>query len=110
MMTGTSGRAAFAFGKSLEAAHAGHVDVGQDQNQGFACGIADALQGAIRRLRKIHFEAVVAQIAPELLAKQHLDIGLVVNNENKEAHEFAPDLLGAALRGSVTLNSVNSPG
>jgi len=50
-----------------------------------AGGVADALQGASRRLRKIHPEAVVAQVAPKLLAKQHLDIGLVVNNENKRA-------------------------
>jgi hypothetical protein len=35
---------------------------------------------ASRRLCKIHLEAVVAQVAPKLLAKQHLDIGLVVNN------------------------------
>ena len=31
-------------------------------------------------LSKIHPEAVVAQVAPELLAKQHLDIRLVVDN------------------------------
>jgi hypothetical protein len=86
MMTGTSGRAAF------------------------ARSVPDAMQGAIRRLCKIHREAIVTQIAPELLAKQHLDIGLIVNNENKEAHEFVPALLVAALRGSITLNSVNSSG
>jgi hypothetical protein len=34
-------------------------------------------------LRKIHREAAVADVASELLAKQHLNIGFVVNDENK---------------------------
>jgi hypothetical protein len=48
--------------------------------------VANPLKGTIPRLSKIHLKAVVAQVAPELLTKQHLDIGLVVNNENKEVH------------------------
>jgi hypothetical protein len=36
-----------------------------------------------------------------LLTKQHLDIGLVVNNKNKEAHEFTPALLRARLCAEV---------
>ncbi len=32
-------------------------------------------------MRKLHREAVGAQIAPELLPKQHLDIGLVIDHE-----------------------------
>jgi hypothetical protein len=61
-------------------------------------------------LGKIHLEAIIAQVAPELLAKPHLDIRLVVNNENKEAHKFAAALLSVALRGRMILNSANSPG
>ena len=56
--------------------------------------VTDQFKRAVCRLRKIHREAAVADVASELLAKQHLDIGLVVNNENKEAHEFTPALLG----------------
>ena len=36
-----------------------------------------------RRAREIHREPGHAQIAAELLAKQVLDIGLVVNDENE---------------------------
>src|SRR5712671_3175876 len=39
-----------------------------------------------------------------------LNIGFVVNNKNKQAHLSAPALLVAAMRGRMTLNSVNSPG
>ena len=42
--------------------------------------------------------------------KQHFNIGFVVNNENKKAYLSAPALLVAAMRGRMTLNSVNSPG
>ena len=72
-------------------------------------GVADALKGAVRRLGKFHRESTGAKIAPKLLAKQHLDIRFVVNDENEEAHMFAPALLAVAARGRITLNSVNSP-
>ena len=55
--------------------------------------VADPLKRAVRRLGKIHREAAGADIAPELLAKQHLNIGFVVNDENKQAHVSAPALL-----------------
>jgi hypothetical protein len=42
-MIGTSGRIAFALGK-FKAAHARHVDVGQDQDEGSVARLADALQ------------------------------------------------------------------
>src|SRR5258705_9862419 len=60
--------------------------------------------------RTIHREAAGAEVAPKLLAKQILDIGFVINDKNKEAHLSAPGLLGAAIRGRIILNSVNSPG
>ena len=49
-------------------------------------GVADALQRRGGRLRKFHREAAGAEIAPELLAEQQLDIGLVVDDENEQAH------------------------
>ena len=51
-----------------------------------SAGIGDALQRRGGGLRKLHREAPGAQIAPELLAEQHLDIGLIVNHENEQAH------------------------
>src|SRR5215470_12685325 len=48
---------------------------------------------------------------PELLAKQHLNVRLIVNHENEELHVDAPCLpMAAALRGRVMRNTVNSPG
>jgi len=56
------------------------------------------LKGSVRRLREIHREAAGAKVAPELLAKQHLDIRFVIDNENEEAHLFPPALLAVASR------------
>jgi hypothetical protein len=55
-------------------------------------------------------QAADAKVAPELPAKQYLDIRFVVDDENEEAHIFAPALLAVAARGRMTLNSVNSTG
>jgi hypothetical protein len=49
-------------------------------------------QGGIRRLGKIHRVAAGAELAPELLAKKHLDITFVVDDENKETHVLSPAL------------------
>jgi hypothetical protein len=49
-------------------------------------GIGDPRQRVRRRNRKIHHEALRAQIPPELLAEQRLDVGLVVNHKNQNAH------------------------
>jgi len=59
------------------------------------------LKGAIRRLGKIHREAAGAEVAPELLAKKHLNIRFVVDDENKETH-----MLGPALRGALDISLI----
>ena len=46
---------------------------------------ADALKCHGADWRKFHGEAAGAQIAPELLAEQRLDIRLIVNHENEQA-------------------------
>jgi len=79
-MTGTSGR--FRLRQKLKSAHSGHVDVGQDQNQRCARGVADTLQGAISGLSKIHRKAAGAEVAPKLLAKQIFDI--VIRRQRQE--------------------------
>ena len=43
-------------------------------------------------MRKFHRETAGAEIMPKLLAKQHLNIRLVVNHENEEGHARAPGL------------------
>jgi hypothetical protein len=60
-------------------------------------------------LGKLHGEPASAQIAPELLAKQYLDIGFVVDHEDEQAHGWLPDF-NAATRGTIILNSVTGLG
>src|ERR1700677_5398801 len=63
------------------------------------------------RLCKLHRELIVAEITPELLAEQNLDIRLIINHENEHVHCRSPDVtMVATLRGRIILNSVNSPG
>src|SRR6266403_975659 len=96
--------------QKLKTGHSRHVDVGKDQDQRCPRRITDQPKRAVCRLGKIHCEAVGAEIASKLLSKQHLNIGFVVNNENEQAHLSAPALLVGAMRGRMTLNSLNSPG
>src|SRR5262245_41882863 len=47
----------------------------------------------------------------ELLAKQHLNVRLIIDHQNEEVHVDASCLpMAAALRGRVTRNAVYSPG
>jgi hypothetical protein len=41
-------------------------------------------------LGKFHGEAASAEITPEVLAKQHLNVWLVIHYENKERHALPP--------------------
>ena len=110
-MTGTSGRSRLGLGQQFKTAHPRHVDVGQDQDERHARRIGNALKRHGAGLGKLHREAAGAEIAPELLAEQHLDVGLVINHENEQVHARSPDLaMVAAARGRTILNSVNSPG
>ena len=108
MMTGTSGRAAARLRQHFEPAHAGHVDVGEDQDQRRVLGRG----GAFRAPRPRYCANSMAKraerhFAPELLAEQIGDVGLVVDDENQRAHWTAPGLAGApcAARGSWMVNS-----
>src|SRR5208282_1940504 len=63
------------------------------------------------RLGKLHGEPASAKVAPELLAKQNLDIRLIIDHENEQVHARSPDLIrDAPARCSTILNSVNEPG
>src|ERR1700738_1229682 len=108
-MIGTSGRRAFALGRSSRPLIPGML-MSDRIRMPVAC-IGDALKCHWGGLRKFHCEAVRAEVAPELLAKQHFDIRLIVNHENERVHARSPDLIRAVpARGRMMLNSVNSPG
>src|SRR5262249_39958178 len=86
-------------GQKLKPAHSRHVDIGQDQYERSIARIADTLQRDGSGLREFHGKATGAEIASKMLPKQHLNIGLVVDNENKKFHAGAPVLASiAALR------------
>src|SRR5213080_1975865 len=67
------------------------------------------LQRRRRRHREFQREAAGADIAPELLAEQGFDIGLVVDDENINAQfRLRYQVFAAIARGSVNMNSVNT--
>src|SRR6266481_3674334 len=95
----------------LEPAHAGHVDVGQDQDQRRVGNVRGAGKCCRRRRDEFHREASGAQVAPKLLTEQGFDIGLVIDDEDVNAQFETPVCAcAAAVRGSVIMNSVNTPG
>src|SRR6476660_1248082 len=98
-MTGTSGLAALAFGKSSRPVIPGMLMSERIRINDAPAASLIQFKRAVCRLRKIHREAAVADVASELLVKQRLNIGLVVNNKNKQAHLSAPALLVVAMRG-----------
>ena len=111
MITGTSGRSRAHLRQHFQPAHAGHVDVGQDQDQRRIANFSGARQRRRRRRRKFHREASGLDIAPELLAEQGFDVGLVIDDEDVNAQFVPPaSACAAAVRGSVMMNSVNAPG
>ena len=81
------------FGQKLKAGHPRHIDVRQDEDQRDALRVADALQRCRSRLGKFHHKPAAAEVAPKLLAKQHLNVWLVVDHENKQTHARPPALV-----------------
>ena len=112
MMTGTSGRRALALGKSSRPLIPGMLMSERIKMRRPVACISDALKCHGGGLRKLHREAVSAEVAPELLAEQHLDIRLIVNHENEQVHACVlPIWQGMPpARGRTIRNSVNSPG
>jgi hypothetical protein len=111
MMIGTSGRAAFALGRSSSPLIPGMLMSDRIRISERSPASAIALKGHGSGLRKFHREPASAEIAPELLAEQNLDIWLVIDPENEKVHACPPDFIrGAPVRGRTILTSVNSPG
>ena len=86
MMTGTSGRAAFAFGSSSRPLIPGMLMSDRIRISDAPPDVGDALERRDGGLRELHREAPGADVLPELLPEQQLDVGLVVDNEDQQAH------------------------
>jgi hypothetical protein len=57
-----------------------------DKNQRLGACISDVLKCGGSGLRKFHCEPPITKITPKVLAKQSLDIRLVVRHENEQTH------------------------
>src|SRR4029077_13836140 len=64
-----------------------------------------------RRGGEFHLETAGAQVAPELLPEQRLDVRLVIDDQDVKVHVLPPEVPPAGMtRGRVMMNSVNTPG
>jgi len=60
-------------------------------------------------LGKFNNESASAEVTPKLLAKQHLNIGLVINHENEHTHACPLDFPSdPAVQRKTSLNSMIS--
>jgi hypothetical protein len=48
------------------------------------------LKRHVAGLGKFHPKSTVAQVTPELLPKQHLDVRLIIDHEDKKIHRCVP--------------------
>ena len=86
MMTGTSGRISLTFGSISSPVMPGMLMSDRIRISDCSMGAGDARQRVGGRMGEIHHEALRAQIAPELLAKQFLNIGLVIDHKDQYVH------------------------
>ena len=86
MMTGTSGRAARAFGNSSRPLIPGMLMSERIKIREALPTLVMRWSAALAGLRKLHQEATRFQVVPEPLPEQQLDIGFIVNNQNEDAH------------------------
>jgi hypothetical protein len=85
MMTGASGSQRLHFRQHFEPGHARHVDVGEDEDQRVFRSARNLYERIGRGHRKLHSQAPGTQVPTEMLAKQRLDVGLVVGHQNQDA-------------------------
>src|SRR4029450_9523606 len=84
------GSSGLRFRQEFKTRHPRHIDVGQNEYERHVHCISDALERHAAGLSKIHPETTLAQIAPELLPKQHLDIRFIVDHEDEKVHRCVP--------------------
>jgi len=90
MMTGTSGRAALAFGNSSRPVIPGMLMSDRIRINDAAAASLISFKRAVCRLGKIHREATVADVAPECWRNSASTSGSSSTTSNKQAHLSAP--------------------
>src|SRR5262245_5636579 len=83
MMIGTSGRAALALGSNSRPVIPGIL---MSDSIKMIETSAASLMRRVAGLGKLHRETTRSKITTELLSKQHLDVGLVINHKNEKFH------------------------
>src|SRR5262249_10736010 len=89
--------------------HAGHVDVGQDDDQLRPDAVAQHGQRRLAGAGEMQHIEALSYLPPELLSEQLRDIGLVIDNQDAHAHPSPPTAATRCTLGSRTVNSVNRP-
>ena len=75
--------------QQIEPAHAGHIDIGEDQDQLRILDGGRARESLVRRQSKLHLEALGPEVTSKLLTKKRFDIRLVIDHKNVDA-QFRP--------------------
>lgn len=79
--------------KHIEARHAGHIDVRQDEDQRPCRSFRNPRKGIGSGASKLHLKALGPQIATETLPKEIFDIFFIINNEDENTHDLPPLVL-----------------
>jgi hypothetical protein len=72
--------------EQIQSVHLGHVDVREDHDQRRLYPVAQQVQRLAARVGEMHHIGAVARLAAKLLAEQLGDIGLVIDNQDADAH------------------------
>jgi len=81
----------FDFVQERQPVHAGHVDVGQDDDEFRPNAIAQPGECVLARAGKMQHVEPLPHLSPKLLTKQFGDIGFVIDNQDADAHGLLPD-------------------
>src|SRR5215471_911844 len=96
------------FTQEREPVHAGHVDVGQDDDQLRPDPVGEFAERLLGRDGEMQDIGAPVRFVSEALAEELGDVRFVVDNKDADAHGLPPDRLPE--RGKRMVNSVNSPG
>ena len=106
-MTGSSGRWCLDLAQQGQPVHAGHVDVGQDDDQLRLDPLGELVQRLLARAGEMQHIGALAHLAAKALAEQFGDIGFVIDDQDADAHAALPVAVShARARGRRTVNSV----
>src|SRR6516165_11273222 len=76
--------------EKLQPVHSGHVDVRKDREQVWFNRLVEELKGLVARVGEMHHVGAVACFAAKVLTEQVGHIGLVIDNQDADAHVLLP--------------------